>query len=572
MLGERWISDRVPTERFPAYTRANAGEVLADPVTPLGWDFCWEQGVVLGCRDGFVSFGVFDHDEYGTPPESFGLFGGYFYNTLTQARLMGVRMPGASPEQIDQAYFDNHPDVPSYTPEPWHDSPRHAEKLAVTQGQVLSATSWPPTIEQKAIAKEIRETRPDLGTLDDQELVARARSLQPQMVANFETHVWVSLGASFGPGILQALTAELGRPDDAVKLMTGIGDVDSAEIGRELWVLSRMVNEDPAVTAAFDEGVDGLLERVQGTTFAKALDTFIYNHGSRGPNEWDPGADSYETTPDLALKQLDVMRHRDDSADPMAAFARNSAERDRLSAEIAELLSGNDEASATFATGMNAAAVWLAARERSKGNNIRVIHEARMCFHELGRRMAAAGHLAHPKQVYMLREGELDAFVADPGSFSTLLAEREVDFGVLSELEPPFIVNGTCPPVNQWPRKAEAFVTPVVVGEGLSGVACSPGVVTGTARVILDPDDPSALEPGDILVTEQTDPSWTPLFLAAGAVVTNVGAVASHASIVSRELGIPCVASVPHATLRIPNGATVTVDGAAGTVTIDALP
>ena len=80
MLGDRWITDRVPTERFPHYTRANAGEVLADPVTPLGWTFGWESGIVLGCRDGFVSYGVFDADEYGDPPETFGLFGGYFYN------------------------------------------------------------------------------------------------------------------------------------------------------------------------------------------------------------------------------------------------------------------------------------------------------------------------------------------------------------------------------------------------------------------------------------------------------------------------------------------------------------
>ena len=106
----------------------------------------------------------------------------------------------------------------------------------------------------------------------------------------------------------------------------------------------------------------------------------------------------------------------------------------------------------------------------------------------------------------------------------------------------------------------------------LTGVACSPGTASGIARVILDPHDPSALGPGEIMVTVQTDPSWTPLFLAASAVVTNVGAPASHASIVSRELGIPCVASVPDATLAIPDGATVTVDGTAGTITIDALP
>ena len=67
-----------------------------------------------------MTFGVFDADDYGTPPETFGCFGGYFYNSLMQARLMGVRMPGASPEAIDAAYFDDRPDVPPYVPEPWH--------------------------------------------------------------------------------------------------------------------------------------------------------------------------------------------------------------------------------------------------------------------------------------------------------------------------------------------------------------------------------------------------------------------------------------------------------------------
>jgi phosphoenolpyruvate synthase/pyruvate phosphate dikinase len=112
----------------------------------------------------------------------------------------------------------------------------------------------------------------------------------------------------------------------------------------------------------------------------------------------------------------------------------------------------------------------------------------------------------------------------------------------------------------------------IKVGDVLTGAACSAGVYTGKARIILDPFDPSGLDADDILVTLNTDPSWTPLFLAAGAVVVNLGAVGSHASIVSRELGIPCVASVTDATHRIPDGATITVDGAAGTITIVALP
>ncbi len=109
------------------------------------------------------------------------------------------------------------------------------------------------------------------------------------------------------------------------------------------------------------------------------------------------------------------------------------------------------------------------------------------------------------------------------------------------------------------------------MGTVLTGAAGSGGVATGRARVILDAADPEGLEPGDILVAPQTDPSWVPLFVPASAVVVNVGAMGSHAMIVSRELGVPCVASVADATLIIPDGAIITVDGNAGTVTIDAL-
>ena len=65
MLPDKWIIDRTPTKRFPSYTRGNAADVLADPVSPLGWTFCWESGIVIGCRDGFVTFGVFDESDYG---------------------------------------------------------------------------------------------------------------------------------------------------------------------------------------------------------------------------------------------------------------------------------------------------------------------------------------------------------------------------------------------------------------------------------------------------------------------------------------------------------------------------
>ena len=104
------------------------------------------------------------------------------------------------------------------------------------------------------------------------------------------------------------------------------------------------------------------------------------------------------------------------------------------------------------------------------------------------------------------------------------------------------------------------------------GVSGCPGIVRGIARVVLDSHDPTALDPGDILVAPITDPSWTPLFVPAAGVVVDVGAPLSHAIIVSRELGIPCVVSATDATKRIPDGATIEVNGDIGIVTILSMP
>jgi pyruvate,water dikinase len=86
--------------------------------------------------------------------------------------------------------------------------------------------------------------------------------------------------------------------------------------------------------------------------------------------------------------------------------------------------------------------------------------------------------------------------------------------------------------------------------------------------VVTDLEAALALEPGEILVAPLTDAAWTPLFLVAGAVVVDVGALNSHAVVVSRELGLPCVLSLNDATERLASGMRLAVDGTAGTVTV----
>ena len=102
----------------------------------------------------------------------------------------------------------------------------------------------------------------------------------------------------------------------------------------------------------------------------------------------------------------------------------------------------------------------------------------------------------------------------------------------------------------------------------LLGVGASSGKVTAVARVVLDPAT-AHVEPGEILVAPTTDPGWTPLFLTAGGLVTETGAVMAHGPTVAREYGIPAVICVPGATRHIRTGQVITIDGAAGTVSLD---
>ena len=448
-----------PTERFPNYTRGNAGEVLADPVSPLGWTFCCEPGMVIGCVDGFEAMGVFDRSEYGDPPESFGMFGGYFYNSLTQARLFGVRS-GAGWQAVDNTLFDATQQIPPYVEEPWHISPRHSEKLANTIAWIMSTASVPEIDLQKLEAKACRDSRPDLSSQSDLQLVARARMLQRHMRAMFSQVVWGSLGGTVGPAVLTALTGEI-DPTATIKLITGVGDVDSAQIAGEMYKLSRLVRNSPTLSAEFDNGFEGLLDRLQGSSdpdavkFLAAIDDFTYEHGSRGPNEYDIYSWSYETKPDLVLSSVDRLRHAGDDADPTKGEAAGAAERERLTEQFRAMFADNPEALGTFNAALHSAGVFMAARERCKCNNIRTIAEVRMCFYELGQRMVDARpprsqatdlHAAGRRGRRLSRE---------PCGVHDRLAQREVDYLALYDLEPPYIVDKVAPPLSQWQRSSD---------------------------------------------------------------------------------------------------------------------
>ena len=579
-MADRWMTDRAPSKRWPHYTRANAGEVLSVSASPLSQQFCWENGILLGWRDGYVRGGNYTLDEFTDgEPEVCGFFAGYFYINLANVRMQAVRSPLLTVEQLDLAFFGDHPEVPPYEPHPLDERPEMAEGVLAHLGWVMSTTSIPEVDAEKAMTIALRQARPDLTTLSDAGLLTRARMFQPLLRKLFDSHTPPSSDSAIAPGILGAVCAALGEPETAMKLIAGIGDVDSAEPSYRMWDLSRTVNASAELSKAFNAGVAGLLGRLQDSNnddakkFVGDFAQFIVEFGSRGPNEWEISADTWETKPEYALAVIDRIRLQSDAESPKIRNARKAEERKALTEDIRAKVKPLGEELAGQLEGALIASSQMAIRERTKTNIIRALHEVRMAFRELGRRRAAEGTLKDPHHVFALLDSELDQFLFEGASMTETLASRHAQWQELQLLEPPFFIkNGVVPPLSEYKKKGQSNAAKAAVGDVVQGVPGCTGQYVGRARVILDPTEPGDLEPGDVLIAPNTDPAWTPLFMSCGAVVVNVGAAISHAIIVSRELGLPCVVSATDATVRIPDGALIEVNGDTGAVTILEVP
>ena len=576
---DRWITDTASSERFPIYTRGNADEVGPEPFSPLGWSLTWEQGACPGVADGWCSLGGFLPDEFDYPiTETFGNWGGYLYNQVSVGRVFGVRAPGGSPDIVDESFFGKNPTIPPYVPDPRDEAPERTQAIGETFATVMAATEQPAYLTDfiQRVRGWIAE-RPDSSLLSDAELVEYGRRANYRLRPTWDVYCVVTIAATIGPGVVSAVAGQLGRPEAAIEVFSAIGGVDSAGTAERIWQLSRQVRRSPAVSAVFDAGVDGLLGRLRACddsdvrAFVAGFDNLLAVDGHRGPNEWDIMSDSWVLKPELALGMLDQVRRQIDEQSPRRRAAATAARREQVIAELRELVAGNAEVSGMLDAGLRSGAVFYQCREAVKDASVRVMLEAKLPFHELGRRLAERGVLADSKHLFLLLDHELDDLLANPEGWRERLVARAAQFADLSTRVPPYIVvhGQPIPPIWQWPLRADTGpVLRAAPGDTLTGLGVSPGVAKGRARVAFDLSEISELEPGEIIVCSTTDPSWVPLFLIAGGMVCDIGAPASHAAIVSRELGVPCVVSVRDARRRIPNGSLIEIDGRSGTVSV----
>ncbi len=573
-MSTHWIVEGEVDPRWPLNTRGNIGEVFPEVLTQL----TYHLGVIpaeAGWREAFDNMGILKADDFSTDePIIIGCYGGYGYLNISYLRIVGVRAPGSSPEAIDLSLFgEGNP--PPYEARKGDKSLGNSLKMLRYVIKALGTDSEPEVLaDSRRRLAQWQAAQPSLDA-DDQTLLDYLHRFPPMIKDQFRNHMITTFTTSIVTGVLADGTVAADRPQLITDLTGAVGDVASAAYSTAMYKVAKEARSAPAVAAAFEQGIDGLGERVadmaEAEAFNAAFADFTKRYGHRGPNDWELSSRTWENTPELAYAAIDVMRRAEEDLDPSSRLTDVEAKREAAAEIVRPHLNFMDKPN--FNKAVKAIRHWVRGREGTRDLCIQLYLPTRQVYFELARRAAERGGTQNLRDAALLHPvDELPGYVAEPASYLDTIAERAALRDRFAAVEPPFFISSQAevPGIEEL-EEAQAVsqtVAAASAGDTLTGAPGCAGTARGRARVIMDPADGANMEPGDVLVAPLTDPSWTPLFLPASAVVVNVGALMSHAVIVSRELGIPCVVAVEGATDRIPDGAMVEVDGTTGTVTL----
>ncbi|MEO7397458.1 MAG: PEP-utilizing enzyme, partial [Ilumatobacteraceae bacterium] len=547
------------------YTRGNVGEVFPHVMTALTGTLIGDA-VRRGQVEVFVEMGVLRTDEVAGPSLGTGVFGGYLYMNGSVMRLFGTRMPGMTARDADEQVTGEITNVPPYKRSKGDRNVFASLQLARFALRLMRRPDLGPLDTARAEARAWLATMPDLRAAPDHELLHWLDTYPQRQGLSMKRLLQWSGQAGAARSLLDRALARPGVPPGlANRIVGGTGDVDSAQLPRRLWALGRLVAANESLSRAFDEGLDTIAERTSRTPLQPAVDSFLADHGHRGNDEYELAVPAWAMDPTPVYAAVDRLRHAPADRDPVATARRLSADADAALAEglrlvprcVRTMVARTALVSRQGAIG----------RERSKDILVLENLGARLVVHELVRRAGFRGGPSDPRLAFCVTFDELAEFVAHPQQFSSVIADRAARQRYLNDRIPPPWFEGRIPDPSTWDLRADAHPSVPAAGTTHAGIAVSGGTATGPARVITDPADPRGLEPGDVLVCALTDPSWTPLFLGAVAVVCATGAIQSHAAIIARELGIPAVLSVPGIT-SVADGVLLHVDGSNGTVRI----
>ncbi len=526
--------------RFPTFLSANLSEALPGPFSPSS-----ASVTVRGLRAGGVGVaerlrpGGIIQREIAT--RTVAVFAHRLYGGITSAHFMAETVPFIKPATVirNSGFFGpSSASLPMFGAErpPSHSGAlrrrlRTLRNIGVFGVNVVGLSSGSALDTTDFIADVDRLERlcdGDLTQLDDERLLSLILLARDHVVYGWTLASGAFMLCASSNVLLRVLSGRDTAP------LAG----DQLASARSVQALQRLVaaaRRDPnAARLLAEPGARLDVLAAEAPQFHAAVLAELALIGHRGPAEVEMRATSYADDPELLVRMV---------ARAMSVPPAPQPDRPRipLRARPVALL----------------AAQHIRDREVRRDKMVRANWVLRRLLREYGRRLAAAGVCDEADDVFYLLVDELDAL---PPDVRGLVERRRAEQQRLAGVVPPAVFSGSWEPTSNVSAALSA-------GDTLRGVGVCGGRVRGRVRIIR-PESIDELQPGEILVAEVTDVGYTAAFCYAAAVVTELGGPMSHAAVVAREFGFPCVVDVQAATHRLPPGALVEVDGGTGEIRV----
>jgi pyruvate,water dikinase len=361
-----------------------------------------------------------------------------------------------------------------------------------------------------------------------------------------------------------------GDAQELVKqLMTGLGTLPNARMTYRLMALGALAAGEPRARAFFEGELGGdVVERYRstlgGTRCLAELDDFLAEFGHRGPYESDVMSARFSENPAPVLQLIQLYVRAGTSEDPVRHVAERRRVREAARARVRrELRRGRGRLG--FATRWLAFVIvcdalqrLLALRDECRHVTTMLVAHLRRLTLEIGDRATRANLLATRDDAFFVTWEELPRVLAEPErDWRGLALQRRRERARNAGLEGPDLLAGDTPlePAS------------VASGEDLIGFGVSPGIVTGTVKVLHSIEGVGRLA-GEIVVFPTIEPTLTPVFPLVRGLIAEMGGLLSHAAILAREYGLPAVVNVRDATRRLRDGDRVEIDGTTGRVRV----
>ena len=369
----------------------------------------------------------------------------------------------------------------------------------------------------------------------------------------------------------KALQTDHGFSAAALEVTRGLPNNVTTEMDLALWRTANIIRQDPDSVSMF-LGSDGrtLASRYLNGTLPEAAQTaiadFMKRYGMRGLAEIDMGQLRWREDPTSVMQTLQSYLQIPEELAPDVLFEKgaNAAERaiDQIAMKARRGFGATIKEQMVRAAGRRIRTL-MGLRESPKFFIIRLMGMIRNELLASGDEFVRAGVIEKPEDLFFLHFSELQALANRDGrDWKKLIIERQVVYERENRRKQiPRVL------VSDGRAFHEGLGSETDTGDVITGSPVSPGVAEGIVHVIFDPRG-AHLSPGEILVCPGTDPAWTPLFMAAAGLITEVGGMMTHGSVVAREYGIPAVVGVHQATSRLKDGQRIRIDGTTGKIMV----